>query len=461
MKITFLGAAREVTGAAFLIESGDLRILIDCGMFQGGPEADTKNRAAFEFDPARIDFALVTHAHLDHCGRLPLLAARGYRGAVYATSATCDLAAIMLKDSAHIQEHEAAWAAKRGKAAANPLLYTITDVEQCLPLLHGLAYGEVHHPHPRIRFRFQDAGHILGAAIVELWIEENGRERKLVYSGDLGQPTRPLVRDPTMIDSAELLIVESTYGNRLHRGMAETLDELVATINASAGSRHGNTIIPAFALGRTQELLTVLIEETRKGRLHKLQVFVDSPLATAATRISERHKALLDDEARHALFDAATRRLPIKIKFIESPEESKALNRRESGAVIIASSGMCDGGRIKHHLLHNLSRPGSAILFTGFQAAGTLGRRIVDGAHSVRIFGEDVQVRASIHTLGGLSAHADQNALIAWLRHFDPPPQQSFVVHGEAATAQLFATTIQQTLGWHVLAPERGTSVEC
>ncbi len=464
MKITFHGAASEVTGACFLVETAAARFLIDCGMFQGGPEAGRKNLAALDFDIEGLDFVLVSHAHLDHCGLLPRLCTFGLKGAIHATEATADLLPVMLKDSAFIQEKEAAWQNRmrhenrRLRRDIAPL-YTVAQAEACARRVQGVAYGKDFQPHPDVRVRFLDAGHILGAAIVEVWVREPGRKTKLVYSGDLGQPSRPVVKDPAPVDAADVLLVESTYGNRMHRGIDETIDELVEAINETLYRRRGNVIVPAFALGRTQELLAILVEQTAKGRLHGLNVFVDSPLAMKATEITLKHREVLDENALIYTQDRAS--LPIRIRFIEDVEESKSLNRIRSGAVIISASGMCDGGRIKHHLERNLARPECSILFTGFQAAGTLGRRIVDGARSVTLFGESVPVRARVHTLGGLSAHADRGALLAWLRRFASAPRETFVVHGEAETASGFAALIRKDLRWKVHVPAYRESVKC
>jgi metallo-beta-lactamase family protein len=466
MNLTFHGAAGEVTGACFLVETPEVRFIIDCGMFQGGREADRKNLAALGFDIDHLDFVLVSHAHLDHCGLLPRLTTFGHHGPIYATEATLDLLPIMLKDSAHIQEKEAAWQnrirrhRKRLQRDVAPL-YTVAQAEACIRQVHGIPYGKEFQPHPTVRARFLDAGHILGSAIVEVWVHERAKTKKLVYSGDLGQPSRPIVKDPAAVDKADILLVESTYGNRMHRGMDETVDELVEAINDTLHRRHGNVIVPAFALGRTQDMLALFIEETAKGRLRNLNVFVDSPLATRATEITLKHQEVLDEVSRQLLSARNRASLPIRIRFTEDVEDSKALNRIRSGAVIIAASGMCDGGRVKHHLEHNLGRPECSILFTGFQAAGTLGRRIVDGARSVKLFGENMLVRAQVHTLGGLSAHADRGALLAWLHRFKSAPQEVFVVHGEAETAKGFATLIGEDLHWKARVPAYGETVEC
>lgn len=476
-KITFLGAAREVTGSRHLVETGRTRFLVDCGLFQGGRGTHRRNATALRALP-HLDFVLVSHAHLDHCGLLPLLVRSGFAGPIYATPATVDLLDVMLRDSAAIQEKDALWRRKHGRPANDDdddpddgPLYTTADVEATLGRVHGMPYDRMFSPRPDVRFRFRDAGHIIGSAIIETWIDapdaaqlaaDPAAERgtKIVFSGDLGQPARPVVRDPAPIERADVLVVESTYGNRLHRGMDETVDELVAVMNEVIHERRGNVLVPAFALGRTQELLTLLVQETQRGRLRDLDVYVDSPLAAAATRVTLRHRDVIDPDARAALTGLERTRLPIRVHFIESPEESKRLNSVRGGAVIIAGSGMCDGGRIRNHLQHHLGRPECAVLFTGFQAAGTLGRRIVDGAEWVRIYGVKVPVAASVHTLGGLSAHADRDALLAWLGRFTAPPARTFVVHGEEATALGFADTVRATLGWTVDVPAPGDAIE-
>jgi metallo-beta-lactamase family protein len=464
MRLTFIGAAQEVTGSCFLVETDDVRFLVDCGMFQGGREARERNLKAWPFDPRQIDFVLLTHAHIDHSGLLPRLCALGFRGPVITTRATVDLLSVMLLDSAFIQEGEWARAqrkrSRQSRADAPALLYTVAQAEACLEQLQGTPYDEDVQPHASVRCRFRDAGHILGSAIVEVWVTARGHTRKLVFSGDLGQPGRPIVRDPTPIDSADVLVVESTYGNRLHRPVNETIDELVFVIEDTLRRRQGNIIIPAFALGRTQELLHLLLDLCRQGKLPHLQVFVDSPMANKVTEITWQHTEFLDDESRALLSLRRSHPEWLDLRFTRSVEESMALNRIKAGAIIISASGMCDAGRIKHHLRHHLGRPECAIVIIGFQAAGTLGRRLVDGEKQVRLFGEDIRVRASIHTIGGLSAHADQAALLNWLKGFEKAPQRSFVVHGEAATACGFADRLADELGWNVEAPGPGTRID-
>lgn len=440
MRLTFHGAARQVTGSCFAFEVGTRRFLVDCGLFQGGRAARAGNRAPFGFDPAKLDFVILTHAHLDHSGLLPRLAAEGFTGAVYMTAATRDLVDVLLRDSAHIQRVEAERAQRRGSDFA--AAYSLADVERVLPLCRPVAYDAVVDPVPGVRFTLRDAGHILGSAIVELWLDDGTRQRKVVCSGDLGQPGRPIVRDPTPVAEADVLLLESTYGDRDHRSLPETLDELVASLDRALAGQQGVVLVPAFAVGRTQEFLYFLNRLSREGRLQNLRVFVDSPMAAEVTRITARHFDLFDAEARRLAKEPVPKGRAPTLRFTETVEESMALNSLTGGAIIVAASGMCDGGRIRHHLRHHLGNPRTTVLFIGFQAAGTLGRRIVDGATMVRIAGEEIAVRAQVVTLGGFSAHADQSALLDWLAHFRRPPQQIFLVHGEPHAASALAGAI-------------------
>lgn len=469
MRLTFLGAAGEVTGSCFLVETPQVRFLVDCGMFQGGREADRKNREAFDCDPETIDFVLLTHAHIDHSGLLPRLAVLGFRGPVYTTAATADLLAVMLKDSAYIQEKEAEWQTRthhrnprnhrRRRPDAAPL-YTVTQAEACLRQIRSVDYDQEILPYPSVRCVFRDAGHILGSAIIELWLASGKRHRKLVFSGDLGQPGHPVIKDPAPVHQADVLLLESTYGNRLHRNMADTLDELVHAINDTLLRKGGNIIVPAFTVGRTQDLLFLLIDLYRKGKIGKMDIYVDSPMALAATEITLKHTRLLDEEMADAMKWLRRSSGKPRIHFVQSVEESMRLNNIREGAVIISASGMCDAGRIKYHLKYNLGRPECTILITGFQAVGTLGRRLVDGVRSVKIFNENVPVRAEIYTIGGLSAHADQADLLAWLGHFGAPPDQTFLVHGESSTCAILAGAIRQKLNWNASIPVQSATVE-
>ncbi len=461
--VRFLGAARQVTGSCFLFETAHARFIVDCGMFQGGREARAMNRRDFGFDPKTLDFVVLTHAHIDHSGLLPRLWAFGFRGPIYATTATVDLAAVMLADSAYIQENEWMRAErrlgrrerKRARLTRDDYpLYTVAHAEACRELFEAVVYDEEFTPARGVRCRLRDAGHILGSAIVELWIDGPSGTKKIVCSGDLGQPGRPIVRDPTPIADADVLIVESTYGNREHKDLAASVEELHEVLADTLTRRHGNVVVPAFALGRTQELLHVLMSLHRAGRLPPLQIYVDSPLALRATQITLRHPDYLDDETRELFAHGRANSRALQIRFSERVEESMAINEVRHGALIIAASGMCDAGRIRHHLRHNLPRAECAVVIIGYQAEGTLGRRLVDRASHVRIFGDEIAVRASIHTIGGLSAHADRRALLAWLSGFKHAPARTFVVHGEARIAEDFAALVARELHWpHVEAP--------
>ena len=431
MQLTFLGAAGEVTGSCYLVDTGEARFLMECGLYQGGRAAATRNRR-FSFKPRDIDFVLVSHAHIDHSGLLPRLVAQGYTGPVYATGATCDLLGVMLPDSGHLQEREA----EREETAP---LYTVADATRCLGQLVPVEYGAELKPHHGVRCLFRDAGHILGSASIEVRLGAT----RLVFSGDLGQPGHPIVRDPEPVPAADVLLVESTYGNRSHKTLAQTLDEFAFALNDTLASRRGNVVIPSFAVGRTQDILDLIGRLQREQRVPAMDVYVDSPMALAATRITLKHVRLPD--------------LP-GVRFTESLEESKRINSIRAGAVIVSASGMCDGGRIKHHLRYNLGRPECAIIFAGFQAQGTLGRRIVDGAKTVRIFGEPVPVRAKIFTIGGLSAHADRPALLGWLGHFKQAPRQTWVVHGEPVAAAALRDAIRGR-GWRADVPSRRQTV--
>lgn len=457
MQLSFLGAAREVTGSCFLLEAEGVRFLVDCGMRQGGRKATERNHKPFEFDPKSIDFVLLTHAHIDHSGLLPKLTKAGFKGPIYATPATVDLLGVMLPDSAHIQEVDAQRNAKRSKRKTPlPALYSLQDAQACLQQTRSIGYDKEYAPHTSVRFRFRDAGHILGSAIIEIWLTEQGHTTKLVFSGDLGQPGRPILREPTLIEEADILVIESTYGDRLHKDLAATKDEMIAIVEQTLFKQGGNVIMPAFAVGRTQQVLYYLHQLTREGRLQDLKIFVDSPMATEATRITREHLELFNEQSKNlAEWHAQDGNLPY-LQFTESVDESKALSEIHAGAIIISASGMCDAGRIRHHLRNNLPRPECSVLLPGFQAQGTLGRRLVDGAKRVRMFGEEVPVRAAIYSVDSLSAHADQKALLEWATAFRKPPMQTFVVHGEAVAAQTLADELNNMPGWQVTVPKLG-----
>ena len=457
MRLSFLGGVGEVTGSCTLVETADARFLVDCGMFQGGHEAWAKNLAALALDLQRLDFVLLTHAHIDHSGLLPRLSALGYRGPIHVTPTTAELLEVMLADSAHLQEKEAEWRSRpRDARRRQPVLplYTLNQARACLGQLRTVAYESDFRPHPGVSCRFHDAGHILGSAIVDMRVRTAAGSRRLVFSGDLGQTGNGLLPAPARVDSADVLLVESTYGNRLHKPPVDTQAELIAAISGTLAN--GNVIIPAFAVGRTQAVLYALAELARSRRLPPLRVFIDSPMAEKATLITRRHLERLTPGARELDHWLRGNPAELTLRYTHEVEESMALNQIRAGAIIISASGMCDAGRIKHHLRWNLPRSTCAVLITGFQAAGTLGRRLVDGARTVRIFNDDIQVRAQLHTIGGLSAHADREGLLAWLRGFAHAPGHTFVVHGEHATAAGFAGGVQRELGWtRVEAPQR------
>ena len=456
MQLTFAGAAGEVTGSRQLFAVGATRFAVDVGMFRGGRDATVKNRAPWGFAPAALDFVVLTHAHLDHCGLLPRLVRDGFRGRVYATTASRELIEVLLQDSAELLADEARRERRqRGRAAAP--LYTLADVEALMARVAPLEYGERRELAPGVAVRLQDAGHILGSAIVELWLNDAGASLKVVVSGDLGQPGRPILKDPATIDAADVLLVESTYGDRNHKPLAPTLAELIHAVGHTLNDKHGMVLVPAFAVGRTQELLYWFERFTLEERLPALEVIVDSPLASAVTAITERHVELFDAQARGLLQQLRARPARMRLRHTHSVAESMALDRLTGGAVILAGSGMCDGGRIRHHLARHLSDSRNTVLITGYQAAGTLGRQLAERAKVVRIYGRAVLVRAEIRTLGGLSAHADQEALLGWLRGFAAAPRQTFLVHGEPHATAPLAERITRELGWTTSVPERDT----
>jgi metallo-beta-lactamase family protein len=446
MKLTFLGAAGEVTGSCHLVDTGTHRFLLDCGLFQGGRTAAVRNRH-FEFKPADIDFVLLSHAHLDHSGLIPRLIAQGFRGRVHTTAATADLLSVLLPDSGHLQEREAERDSRDRKRPQAPL-YTEKEARQSLKRISHHRYGEAFQPAPGVTCTLRDAGHILGSATVEVRLESEKGTHVLVFSGDIGQRGHPIVRDPESVTHADTLLVESTYGDRMHKNLAQTLDELAYAITDTLHSRKGNVVIPAFAVGRTQDILYFIAKLAREGRVPPLTVYVDSPMAEAATRLVMAHPELHDDQSG-ALHDLMAGKVHgVRVTLVSDVEGSRRLNTVKGGAVIISASGMCEGGRIRHHLFHNLPRRESAVVFAGFQAAGTLGRRIVDGAKSVRIFAEAVPVRARVFTIGGLSAHADQGGLLQWLSGFTAPPANTWVVHGEPLAGIAMRDRIRESLDW-------------
>jgi metallo-beta-lactamase family protein len=450
MKLSFHGADREVTGSCHLVDCAGRRLLIDCGLLQGSRELDEENRRDFGFDPAAIDALLLTHAHLDHCGRLPLLVKRGFRGEIIATAATRELARLVLLDAAHLQEEDARHRARqqqrrRGGEAAQPPLYSVLDALDCLDRFGRVAeYGKPIEVAPGVSATFLDAGHILGSASILLDLAERGRSRGILFSGDLGNAGRPLFAPPAAPAQADIVVMEATYGDRRHRSYDASADELVEAI-AGTFARGGNVIIPTFALERAQEILFALRHALDAGRLPRsMQVFLDSPMAISATEIFERHPECFAPEVA-ALFGQGRDPFALPgLHFARETAESMAINRIAGGAVVMAGSGMCTGGRVRHHLKHNLWRAESSIVFAGYAASGTLARRLIDGAPEVSIFGEEIPVRASIHTINGFSAHADQPELVAWHRGIRGKAT-TFLVHGEEAAMRGLAAQLTET----------------
>jgi metallo-beta-lactamase family protein len=445
MRISFHGADRGVTGSCHLIECAGKRVLIDCGLYQGGREIDEENAEPFGFDPRGIDFLLLTHAHLDHCGRIPLLVKRGFRGEIVTTTASRELARLVLLDSARLNEEEVRRRARHESAreyrSANAPLYSVVDTMRSFDYFgRTVAYDRPLGLAPGLRATFIDAGHILGSASVLLDLNERGHKRRVLFSGDLGNSGRPLLRDPTPPPKSDLVVIETTYGDRLHKPLSPSVEELYDAIRQTF-ARGGNVVIPTFALERAQELLFHLREGRESGRLpRRMEVFLDSPMAISATEIFGAHPECYDQQTAE-LFREGHDPLDFPgLHLTRDTAESIALNRITSGAVIMAGSGMCTGGRVRHHLEHNIERPESSIVFVGFAAHGTLARRIIDGASEVSIFGRPLQVRSHLHTINGFSAHADRDELLAW--HASAAPQRTFLVHGEEETMQRFAESL-------------------
>ncbi len=454
MNLSFYGAAREVTGSCYCLESNGKKFLIDCGLQQGQDEKDDQR---LPFDGRDIDFVILTHAHIDHSGRLPLLAREGFSGNIYATSATCDLIPVMLKDSAQIQEMDAKWknrkARKLGKNEVAPL-YTVADAEDTLKFLVPCDYGETSEISSGIRFNFVDAGHILGSASVELFLTEGGKDKKIVFSGDIGNSRQPIIKDPRYIEEADYVVMESTYGNRRHESSDDYALDLAKIIDQTLLGG-GNVIIPSFALGRTQGILYIFSEIKKRGLVKNsnFPVYVDSPLASEITRIYEDDLVAYADRETMGIIKKGSNPLTFKnLAFTDSADQSKALNDDPEPKVIISSSGMCEGGRIGHHLIHNLWKKECSIVFVGFQAYGTLGRKILDGAERVEVFEEEIAVNATIYNFTGLSAHADRDGLLKWINSFTRKPDKVFITHGEDSVCEQFAGSLEG-VGFSAVAP--------
>jgi metallo-beta-lactamase family protein len=461
MEIEFYGAASGVTGSCHILRANGQVILLDCGLIQGPREVEQKNREPFPFAPQEISAVVLSHGHIDHSGRIPLLVKQGYDGPIYAHNATCDLCRILLKDSASLQqrdaEYENKWRKRKGRPLVEPL-YSVADVDEALSRSVGLSYRKRREILPGVSICFQDAGHILGSSSVEVWLNEDGYEQKIVFSGDLGQYDMPILNDPAVIQHADHVLVESTYGNRRHRDLQRTIDEIGEIISQARHDR-GNLLIPAFSVGRSQEILYFMGKYFDDWDLGRWRIFLDSPMAIKATEVYWNYPQLYDEEATR-LRREANEMPPLKnLHLSSSVEDSMAINNITSGAIIIAGSGMCNGGRIIHHLKHNLARQGAHVMIVGYQAYGTLGRKLVDGHEEVRIHGNDYPVRAHIHTVGGLSAHGDVDDLTRWLRNFNSDPA-IHVVHGEDESKQAFRDTIEQQLGLRADVPAMGDVLE-
>ena len=455
VKVTCLGGVGTVTGSCYLVESVQgKRVLVECGLFQGGKQMDERNRQDWGFDPKKISTVFLTHAHIDHCGRIPKLVKDGFQGQIITTPPTAELCNILLLDAAFIQEMEAEWQTRKSKRKAHgevQPLYTTQDAEAAIKCLGPVEKDRIIEPEPGIKARLRNAGHILGSSTLELWVEENQSSVKVVFSGDLGKKDQLIVKDPHKVFEADYLFLESTYGNRLHRSFDASKAELLEAIEYAV-TNGGKVMIPAFAVERTQEILYVLGEFQREGRLPDIPIFLDSPLAIKATRIFRNNKKYYDEDAS-AIVDEGFDPFDMpNLRFTEKTQESIAINQTQGPAIVIAGSGMCNAGRIKHHLKHNLWREGSSLVIVGFQAQGTTGRRIVDGAKQVKIFGENVAVKAKVFTIGGFSAHADQSDLLEWVGHFESNPRV-FLVHGESAASEALAEKIEEIHGMKVHIP--------
>lgn len=454
MKIKFCGAASGVTGSCHMISTENHKILLDCGQFQGGKQQEALNAEPFPFDPAEIECVILSHAHIDHCGRLPLLVKRGFTGDIYCTDATADLLEVMLRDSGFIHEKEAEWQNRKNeRAGRKPIepLYTLKDSEETLKHVKPIMYDQLFEVNDSMKAVFNDAGHILGSAITELWVTENDNVTKVVFSGDLGVLDRPILRDPTIIKKADCVIMESTYGNRLHPQNATSIEELLDIVIKTT-KRGGTVVIPSFAVGRTQELIfefNRFYEERPEYRseLEKLKVYIDSPMATTATEVFRKNAQVFDDETKAYILKGDNPLDFQNLKFVRSTAESQALNMDNASKVIISASGMCEAGRIRHHLKHNLWDGKNSVVFVGYQAEGTLGRALTTGVKDIALFGEAVHVNAEIHNLEGFSGHADRDGLIGWLKGFQKKPAQLFLVHGEEESKIALAETIKQETG--------------
>ncbi|RLW61177.1 MAG: MBL fold metallo-hydrolase [gamma proteobacterium symbiont of Stewartia floridana] len=458
MQIEFYGATSGITGSCHILRVNGETILLDCGLIQGRREEMEKNRRPFPFSPDEISAVVLSHGHIDHSGRIPLLVKQGYQGPIYAQNATMELCDIMLQDSAFLQEKDAQyenkWRKRKGKPFIDPL-YTVADAQEALENMVGLKYREKREILPGISIRFQDAGHILGSSSVEVWLNENGKQRKVVFSGDLGQYDTPIINDPAAIEEADHVIIESTYGNRRHRDRQKTIEE-IGEIISEATHQKGNLLIPAFSIGRSQEILYYLGKYYDEWGLNRWQVFLDSPMAIRASKVYWDYPHLYDEEATKLRKKIHEMPHLQNLKLTASPQESMGINRIKSGAIIISASGMMTGGRIIHHLKHNISRSGSHIMIVGYQANGTMGRALVEGKSTVRIHGDEYRVKAKVHTVGGLSAHGDVDDLTRWLSSYRKSSPHVHVVHGEPESKSDLRDHIESELGYKASVPDMG-----
>lgn len=467
MKIKFCGAVSAVTGSCHLVTTDRHQILLDCGMFQGGKKEEAANLEPFAFDPGKIECVILSHAHVDHCGRLPLLVKQGFSGPIYCTDATADLLKVMLPDCAHIQQKEAEWASKKAARKGLPEvepMYTMEDANAALKQVVPVLYDQLFTVNDQMQAVFNDAGHILGSAITELWITENEKTIKLVYTGDIGVNDRPILRDPVKIKKADFVVMESTYGNRLHESNAESIQTLIDII-ADTVKRGGNVIIPAFAVGRTQELIYELNRFYESDRYYhdllcNVQVYIDSPMAVTTTQVFRRNAQVFDKETKEYILAGDNPLDFPNLNFTRTSEESKALNEDKTPKIIISASGMCDAGRIRHHLKHNLWNPKNSIVFVGYQANGTLGRRIVEGEKELSILGEKILVQAKVYYLESFSGHADYLGLMDWVQGLKKAPQHIFLVHGEAEAKEALEQRIRETTGYPCTAIHGVTEVD-
>ncbi|HDP67040.1 MAG TPA: MBL fold metallo-hydrolase [Candidatus Marinimicrobia bacterium] len=459
-KLTFLGATQTVTGSKFLLEADGKKLLIDCGLFQGLKELRLRNWEDFPIDPKDIDMVILTHAHIDHTGYLPKLVQLGFKGKVYATPATADLCGIMLPDSAHLQEEDAKYANKKQFSKHKPALplYTVTDAERALELFEPLPYGKKINLSPNVTLCYRDAGHILGSAFVDIRIQQEKGERRILFSGDLGRPAQPILRDPHTVYGTDYLVIESTYGDRLH-GETDRKEDLARIINESY-ERGGVLIIPSFAVGRTQELLFTIRELEEEQRIPVMPIFIDSPMAINATDVFEKNTQDHDLESKVAALKGVEILKTNDLRIAQTAEQSKAINNISGKAIIISASGMVTGGRILHHLVNRLGNPQNTVLFIGYQAEGTRGRTILEGAETVKIHGQQVPINARIEQISGFSAHADYNEILAWLSNFNEAPRKIFIVHGEASQSVALGKRIEEKFSWETLIPEYLQSFE-